>query len=293
MPWLGYAFALGAATLFALGGIIAKYAFASGILPSELAEFRVLFAFLVYVVALAALRPSALRIRRRDLPLIATFGVFGLGAIQWSYYEAIGRLPIGIALVIQYTGPLLMLVWVRVRGRRVGGRLWVAALLALVGSFFVVGAYDQSLRALNAAGAAFAALSAVIYALYFLLAERILSRYSHWTLLAYGFGFALLGWAILHPLWTLPWPHALSVAPLMLGVVFVASVFPFALTFAALRLLPAPRVGLVSTFEPVVAAGAAWLLLSETLSPAQLGGGLLVMVAIVMAQSLRPTAGSV
>ena len=252
-----------------------------------------LFAFLVYLVALAALRPSALRIDRRDLPLIATFGVFGLGAIQWSYYEAISRLPIGIALVIQYTGPLLMLVWARLRGRRVGGRLWLAALLALVGSFFVVGAYDQSLFALNAVGAAFAALSALIYALYFLLAERILARYTHWTLLVYGFGFALVGWATFHPLWRLPWALALSVFPLVLGVVFVASVFPFALTFAALRLLPAARVGLTSTFEPVVAAAAAWLLLSEALSPVQLAGGAVVMVAIVMAQTLRRTAGSV
>ncbi len=243
--------------------------------------------------AVAVTRPAALRVRRADLPLIATFGVFGLGGVQWSYYEAIGRLPIGVALVIQYTGPLLMLVWARLRGQGVGGRLWVAAALALVGAYFVVGAYDRALLALNAAGAALALLAAVTYAFYFLLAERILARYTIWTLLVYGFGVAVLAWTIVHPIWLLPWALVASAAPLVAGVVFIAGVFPFALTFAALRRLPAARVGLTATFEPVVAAAAAWLFLTQTLAVPQLAGGALVMVAIAMAQSLRPTAGSV
>lgn len=252
-----------------------------------------LFSFFVLLAGVAALRPRDLRVRRRDLPLIATFGVFGLGGVQWSYYEAIQRLPIGVALVIQYTGPLLMLVYARLRGRRVGARLWLAALLALVGAYLVVGAYDQALFALNAAGAALAALAAVTYAFYFLLAERILARYTIWMLLVYGFGFALAAWSVVHPVWLLPWALVVAIAPLVVGVVLVASVFPFTLTFAALRRLPAARVGLTATFEPVVAAGAAWLVLAQALTPPQLAGGTIVLVAIVTAQSLRPAPGSV
>ena len=83
-----------------------------------------------------------------------------------------------------------------------------------------------------------------------------------------------------------------TAAALVAGVVVVGSVVPFALTFAALSMVPAARVGLVSTFEPVVGALAAWLVLSETLELAQLGGGARVIAGIAIAQSLRPTAGS-
>ncbi|HUG56321.1 MAG TPA: EamA family transporter [Candidatus Limnocylindrales bacterium] len=306
---LGYAFALFAAALFGVGGVIAKEAFAAGLAPSELAELRVLFAFLVLLLGVAAFRPQDLRVRRGDLPLLVVFGVVGLGGVQWAYYEAIQRLPLGVALVIQYTAPLLILLYWRLRGRHVGGRLWLAGLLTLGGCSLVVGAYDLALLARSAAGTALAVLSALIFALYFLLAERILSprgpagtvpgagprAYTIWTLLVYGFGFALLAWMLLRPLWTLPWDVVAvpATAALVAGVVVVASVLPFTLTFAALSLIPAARVGLTATAEPVVGALAAYLLLGERLEPPQLLGGAVVLVGIGIAQSLRPRAGSV
>ena len=76
-------------------------------------------------------------------------------------------------------------------------------------------------------------------------------------------------------------------------VVVIATLIPFALTLAAVRLIPAARVGLTATFEPVVAALAAWIVLGERLDPPQVLGGVVVLGAIVIAQSLRPTAGSV
>ena len=73
----------------------------------------------------------------------------------------------------------------------------------------------------------------------------------------------------------------------------IATLIPFALTLAAVRLIPAARVGLTATFEPVVAAVAAWVVLSERLELQQIVGGVVVLAAIAIAQSLRPTAGSV
>src|SRR5207247_2890606 len=85
---LGYSFALTAAAFFGVGGIIAKAAFNSGVQPSILAEWRVLFAFLVFLSVFAALRVD-LRIRREDLPLFAVFRVIGLAVVSLIYYEAI------------------------------------------------------------------------------------------------------------------------------------------------------------------------------------------------------------
>lgn len=214
--------------------------------------------------------------------------------MQWSYYESIQRLPVGVAVVIQYTAPVLLLIWARLRGRKVGSRLWVAAALALVGCFFAAGAYDAALFQLNTVGVLLSVLSAFIFALYFSLAERILKRYDTPTLLIYGFGFALLAWAVYRPLWTLPWATTPSeIYALLLGVIVVATVIPFGLTLAAVKLIPAARVGLTATIEPVVAALVAWLVLAEQLAPAQIAGGAIVVVAILVAQSLRPTADSV
>jgi len=290
---LGYTFALTAAAFFGVGGIIAKTAFNSGVQPSILAEWRVLFAFLVFISIFAALRFD-LRIQRADLLLFAVFGVIGLAGVSLIYYEAIKRIPIGVALVIEYTGPVLLLGYARFRGRGVGGRLWVAAALAIFGCFFAAGAYDARLRELNAVGLALAAIDAFLFALYFALGERLGQRYGTSTLLVWGFGFALVGWSVVRPPWLLPWAETSADGYVQIAaVVVIATLIPFALTLAAVRLIPAARVGLAATLEPVVAAVAAWIALAEHLDGLQIAGGLVVLVGIAIAQSLRPTAGSV
>ena len=290
---LGYTLALTAAAFFGIGGIIAKAAFNSGVEPSILAEWRVLFAFLVFISIFAALRFD-LRIQRQDLPIFAVFGVIGLAGVSLVYYEAIKRIPIGVALVIEYTGPVLLLIYARLRGRAVGRRLWIAGALAVLGCFFAAGAYDARLLELNALGLALAAMNAFIFALYFALGERLGKTYGTPTLLVWGFGFALVGWSLVRPPWLLPWAETSGDGYILIAaVVVIATVIPFALTLAAVRLIPAARVGLAATFEPVVAAVAAWTLLSEHLDPLQIAGGVVVLVGIAIAQSLRPTAGSV
>jgi drug/metabolite transporter (DMT)-like permease len=254
----------------------------------------VFFAFLVFLSVFAALRPNELRIDRADLPLFAVFGIIGLAGVSLIYYEAIKRIPVGVALVIEYTGPLILLVYAQLRGRRVGGRLWFAGGLAIVGCFFAAGAYDAALRQLNALGLALAALDAFVFAFYFAMAERLGARYSTPTILVWGFGFALLGWSVVRPPWLLPWATTTTDVYLQVAaVVVIATVIPFALTLAAVRLIPAARVGLTATFEPVVAAAAAWVALGERLEIPQILGGIVVLSAIVIAQSLRPTAESV
>ncbi len=273
--------------------MIAKDAFQAGISPSELAHLRALLSFVVLLGVLALVRPRDLRARRGDLPLLAAFGFIGIAAVQGTYYEAIARLPLGVALVIQYTAPLLLLVIARGTGRTVGGRLWIAAALALIGCFFVVGAYDASLRDVNGPGAAVAVLAMLTFAAYLLLAERTLRTYSPWGLLLYGLGFATVAWSVYRVPTRLPWDLALAHWPLVLGVVFIATLLPYVLTLGAVSLLPAARVGLTATFEPVVGALAGFVLLGEVLQLPQIAGGALVLLAIALVQTARLRAGSV
>ena len=98
----------------------------------------------------------------------------------------------------------------------------------------------------------------------------------------------------MRPPWLLPWAETTADGYMQIAaVVVIATVIPFALTLAAVRLIPAARVGLAAPFEPVVAAVAAWIALGEHLDPVQIAGGVVVLVGIAIAQSLRPTAGSV
>src|SRR5256886_7353526 len=101
---LGYAFALTAAAFFGVGGIIAKAAFNSGVQPSILAEWRVLFAFIVFISIFAALRLD-FRIPRSDLPLFPVFCVIRLPGGSLVYYQALKTLPLGVAPGIEYTRP--------------------------------------------------------------------------------------------------------------------------------------------------------------------------------------------
>lgn len=263
--------------------------------PDTLAQWRILFAFAVFAAITLAFKRDDLRaIRRADLPLLGLFGLLGVLAVQLVYYEAIQRIPIGVALVIEYTAPLLILGYWRLRGRRVGAGLWLAGALTLGGCYFVVGAYDAQLRQVNAQGALLAAVDAIILAAYFLLAERLVTRYSSWALLCAGFGTAALGWSIARPPWTLDWSRLDGeLGPYVLGVVIIATVVPYLFSVSAVRLIPAARVGLASTAEPVIAAIAAWLLIGQSLEALQVVGGAIVVVGIVVAQRVRLSAESV
>jgi drug/metabolite transporter (DMT)-like permease len=273
--------------------VIAKDAFTSGIAPSEMAQLRAMFSFALLLPAVALFGRRHLRARRADLPMLALFGALGLAAVNGTYYEAISRLPLGVALSIQYTAPLLLLVLARATGRDVGSRLWVAAAIALTGCFFVVGAYDARLRDLNAVGAVVSVIAMLTFTAYLVMAERLLKRMTPWTLLLYGLGFATVAWALYRVPTALPWDLAARHWPLVVGVVFIATLFPYVLTLAAVSLLPAARVGLTATFEPVAGAILGFALLGEILQPPQIAGGLLVIAGIALVQTVKLRSGGV
>lgn len=287
---LGYGLAVAAASFWAVGGVFAKLAFLRGIAPADLAQVRIGLGFLMFAAIVLAARRSDARVRRGHLPLLLAFGVIGMAGVQLAYYEAIKRLPVVLALLIQYLGPLFVLVYLWLRGRNVGARLWIAALLTVVGCYFALGAYDANLLELNVEGAAIALLSAGIFAFYLLVGERIVRAYSALTLLLYGFGIAALAWTVVRPWWTLPFTTwDATTYGLIFGVAIVGTLVPFFLSSTALTILPAPRVGLAETAEPVVAAIAAFVLLGEALAGPQLFGGALVLAGIALARSVQPT----
>lgn len=284
----GYAFAAAAAALFALNSSLARYLIDDGVGALPLSELRAVGSFLLLAATLALLRPGLLRVRRADLPALALLGVAGLALVQVTYFLAIARLPIGVALTIQYLGPLLVLVWLRVaHGRHLSRGLWGAVALSLVGCFLVVRAYEPA--ALDAIGVGWALGAAVTLAVYLVLSERAGRTHEPATTLVWALGFASLAWLIAAPPFDFPW-HAFAEPRrvlLALAVIVIGTLLPFGLIVAAVRHIPASRAAIVATLEPVLAAGFAWVLHGERLAPIQLVGGAAVVLAVVWVQGHR------
>src|SRR3954454_19946870 len=283
-PARGYVFVAVGATMFALGGNLARDMLDDGVSALRLSQLRSAGSLVLLAVALAVSRPELVRVRRADLPQLAFLGICGLALVHATYYAAIDRLEIGVALVIQYMAPLLLLGWLRFRhGRRVAASLWGAVALSIAGCALVVRAYQPG--SLDGTGVLFAAGAAVTFAIYMVASERAGQRYESVTTLLWAFAFASIFWALVQPWWTFPFGDVDLL--LGLGVIVVGTLLPFICVVAALRHLPAPRVAVAATLEPVLAAVFAWWLHDEHLAIVQLVGGALVLGAVVWVQSRR------
>jgi drug/metabolite transporter (DMT)-like permease len=284
-PARGYLLVAIGAAMFALGGNLARYMLDDGVSAMRLSQLRSAGSLILLAAALALTRPRLMRVRRADLPQLAFLGICGLALVHATYYAAIDRLEIGVALVIQYMAPLLLLAWLRFRyGRRLAPSLWGAVALSIAGCALVVRAYDPG--GIDGVGVLYAAGAAVTFAIYMVASERSGQRYESVTTLLWAFAFASLFWAVVQPWWTFPFGKV--DAWLGLGVIVIGTLLPFICVVAALRHLPAPRVAIAATLEPVLAAVFAWWLHNEHLAAVQLVGGVLVLGAVLWVQARRP-----
>ena len=297
---MGYAMVALAATLFAINGTVSKVILGSGIDSQQLTEVRCAGALVGLMLIALATRPAALPLRREELPLIVALGVGGLALVQWSYFFAIHRVAIGIALVIQFVGPILVALWARfVYHEQVRARIWAALALALIGLVLIVEIWKTNRP--NAAGLTAATIAAVTYAAYILLAERGVRRRDPISLSAWGFFFATLFWSLLAPWWSFPGGRVgndvsllgnlasdhLPVWALMLWMVVLGTIVPFALVVGALQRISATRAGITAMLEPVLAIVIAWAWLGESLNPVQVSGAAVTLAGVALALSSR------
>lgn len=133
-PLLGVGLVFTAATLFAVNGTVSKIVLTDGLSSLRLVEIRCVAAAAVFALV-AARRPSSLRITLREAGFIAVYGVVGLAMVQWLYFAAITRMPVSVALLIEFTAPLMVALWVRyVRRDPVRRRVWGRSGSAWAGS---------------------------------------------------------------------------------------------------------------------------------------------------------------
>jgi len=260
-----------------------------------MAEARVALALVALGVILAVRRPDLLRPPSGSLLSLAAFGV-SIAGVNASYYIAIDRLPVGVALSLQYTAPVLLLVAGVLAGRRQPGPLvWAAAATTLAGAVLVSRALS-GLEGVSASGLAAGATSAGFFALYLTTAKVAGRRGAHpATVLVWGFVFSIVVWTVVAPWWS--WPYASlsspSVAAAVVAVGLLGTLLPFFLAVGAVRVLSPATAGIAATVEPPFAAAFAWIFLGESLTPLQIAGAALVVVGVVIAQRMATLQPSV
>jgi len=297
---LGYLLVLVGVVAFSINAGVSRLVLTNGVDAWSLSQLRAMGAA-VLLLALIALthRTSQLPMSRAHWPLLALYGIVGLGLLQSFYFEAIARIPIGLAILIEYLAPLWVALWARfVRKQPVKPILWPALALTFIGLGIVAGA---QFRGLDPVGLVYAFGASACFAVYFLVGERLVADHDPFVVSFWGFVVAAAGWALASlvlPFITSPWqidyaapvtlPVALGAAVvpiglLLLWVISLGTVVPFGAETAAMRWVPATVVSVIAMLEPVGSAAVGWWWFDERLTFVQVAGALLVLGGITMA----------
>jgi len=230
------------------------------------------------IVLMAIWRPRVAGHPLADVRVAVVFGV-ALGVMNWAIYSAIDRIPLGIAVTIEFAGPMAVAVF---GSRRALDLLWVA--LAVVGILLLA---DPGGGSLNTGGVLFALLAAAMWAAYILLSVRT------GRLFPGGSGLALamvVGAVVIAPTGIAQGGDNLLRLDLLAAgaaVALASSVIPYSLELEALRRLPARVFGVLMSLEPAVAALAGLVVLGQDLGAREWGAIALVVVASAGATGVR------
>jgi inner membrane transporter RhtA len=225
------------------------------------------------VIMVALTRPRPRDHEARDLRLVALFGLV-LGGMNFTFYEALDRIPLGVAVTIEFAGPLAVAV---ATSRRRLDLVWAA--LAAVGIVLLGNPFGED--AIDPTGLAFVLAAAAFWAAYILIAQRAGRRFQGMTGVAMAMAVSAL--VPLVPGVAQGGADLLSPEVLAIGaaVGLLSSVIPYSLETEALRRLPANVFGVFMSLEPAVAAIAGLVVLGQSL-----GARDLVAMACVVAASI-------
>jgi drug/metabolite transporter (DMT)-like permease len=286
--FVGYVMAVVAAILFGLNGNFSRLLFDDGISPLTLLELRMLIGGLGLLIVLLVRDRRALKLHVRDLSWVMVFGI-ALALVSYTYFVAISRLPLAIALVIQFSASAWMAVGEAIWRKKLPALpVLFAVCLSFGGVILLTGIWQQSLNGLDGLGLLFANLSLLAYIVYMLVGKRVGRNLPALTSTTYGAFVACFFCFLVQPPWSIPaatWHPQHLWLILLVGIVGMA--IPFSLTLAALRRLNATRAGIAGTLELVTASIIGYFWLGQHLNAWQIAGCTLVFISVIILQYER------
>jgi DME family drug/metabolite transporter len=291
----GYLFILAGTVFWGLSAVVAKIIFtrvevsSRPIDPLILVQTRVSLSCVVMLLFFLLFKPAVLRVQLRDIPRMFLLGVFGIAGSNITYYIAIQQINVSTAILMQYTAPLLVLAYSTLtKEESLNTTKTAAALLSIIGCFFAVGGVELSFGHLSSLGLIAGAGAALCWAFTNIYLRHLLKDYSVWTVLACSFLAASIFWLFINPPWKVA---AMEYSPeqwlQFLGFAMISVLIPHSLYFMGVRYIAASRAIITATFEPIVAIAGSFLILGEELTPVQIIGAIVVIIAIAILQFKR------
>ncbi|WP_327701486.1 EamA family transporter [Streptomyces decoyicus] len=294
----GLGIALVSALAFGGSGVAAKPLISAGLEPLHVTWLRVVGAALVMLPV--AWRHREL-VRRRPV-LLAGYGLLAVAGVQACYFAALSRIPVGVALLIEYLAPALVLGWVRfVQKRPVTRAAAVGVVLAVGGLACVVEVWSG--LSFDVIGLALALGAACCQVGYFVLSDHGSDgddKVDPLGVIAYGLLTGAVVLTVIARPWDMRWPvlggsadmngTQVPAVLLLAWIVLIATVAAYLTGVVSIRRLSPQVAGVVACLEAVIATVLAWVLLGEHLSAPQIAGGVVVLTGAFIAQSAKPKA---
>lgn len=292
------------AFLFAFNGIISKIVLLDEISAWRLTQIRTGGAFVILFTFYIIFKRHELKPTKAELPWLILFGIVGVALVQALYFVAIERMYIGIALLIEFTAPIWILLFLRfVLKKHVPKGLWYAIALAFTGLLMITQVWSG--LSVDQIGLLAAIFDALALAGYFLIGDLLGKTKSSGAIATWGFGVATLILLFALPLWNFPTAalsndmnllgrfenYQLPGWALVLWIVVMGTIAPYLLVISGLKILSASTASIFGMIEPVLAGIFAWWWLSERLTAIQLVGCIVVIVGISIADRARSGVG--
>ena len=258
--------------------------------PLILSQTRTSFSLLVLLPVLVGRRGwQRISLPAIDLVRCLMLGMLGVAASNYFYYVAIQRTSVAIAIIVQYTAPVWVLVYVVARGQqKLSPQKITAAAVALAGialTIGIVGGKSAAPLRLDAYGLIAALLASFSFAFYNVGGHRLLASYDRWRVLIWTLASAAVFWLLVNPPWKVISAHYTPAQWMFLFVFSMVSVLgSFSLYFLGLQYLEPTKAIIASCLEPVFSILLAAALLGEGVRPVQTVGIVLVLSAIVIVQ---------
>lgn len=291
---------LGALCLVVNAGV-SRVVLRGGVSPLLLTSARVTCTFLVLLgVVVLFRRPALVPPRGRLLLLVVAHGSIGVAALQWTYFVAIDRLPVSMALLLEYQAPILVALWARlVQKEAVRPRMWLGLTLAVAGLAAATEVWNGA--GFDTVGIVAGVGAAITFAAYFLIGEAGVSSMDPLRVLLWSFGVAAVTINIAAPLTRFD-TSLLDNRASLLGVldgfsgpvwalltwiVLAGTLVPFGLILLALSMVRATTVTMIAMLEPIGVAALGWIWFGERLGSIAVLGCVGVLAGILVAQSAR------
>ena len=294
---LGLVLAIGAAFSFGMSGAWARGLIDAGWTPGAAVTVRVWVAALVLLVPTILALRGRWRVLRRNAGMVAAYGLLAVAATQLCYFQAVAVMDVGIALLIEYTAPVAVLLWLWVRrGERPTRRSVLGAAIAFVGLVLMLDIVTGA--QVNVVGVLWALGAMVGAAAYFVLSARADTGLPPIALAGAGLLLGAIGLSVAALVGVLPFAWTTAdiayrfgsvpwfVPVLAIGLVATALAYLFGI--ASTRMLGSRLASFVALAEVVAALLFGWLLLGQLPDALQAVGGVLVLAGVVVVKLGEP-----